>query len=58
MINIVERNVVGYDRLTRGVLGATLITWAINGHSLGWLGLLPMASALWQYCPFYALTRR
>lgn len=51
-------NVKGYDRLARGVVGATMISWALNGHPIGWLGLLPMASAIWEYCPIYALTRR
>jgi len=58
MTNLRKPNVVGTERLARGVLGATLISWAINGHPLGWLGLLPMASAIWEYCPIYAMLRR
>lgn len=46
-----KRNVVGGDRLLRGVIGASLISWALNGHLLGWFGLLFMASAILEYCP-------
>lgn len=53
------RNMGNADRLIRGVLGLGLLAWAILGshdlHWLGWLGVVPLGTALAGFCPLYRL---
>ncbi len=54
-----DRNVVGYDKLTRIILGLALVALALvlPGAKWAWLGLVPLASAVLGYCPLYQLLR-
>ena len=43
-----------YDRMFRYGLGILLLTWAVAGGPLwAFLGILPLASAAWGFCPVY-----
>lgn len=44
------------DRAARGLAGASLMAWALLGGPL-WaaIGIVPLATALTQFCPLYAL---
>lgn len=53
-----ERNVVGTERFLRGLVGAALVSWALNGHPAGWIGLLFTATAVMEYCPLRGLLSR
>jgi hypothetical protein len=46
-----------FDRWLRVVLGAVLISLVFTGPRTpwGWLGLVPLATAMAGYCPIYAL---
>lgn len=52
-------NVGSVDRLLRIVLGLALLAWAIWGtaswHALGWIGVVPLLTALMSSCPLYSL---
>ena len=52
-------NVGNLDRLLRGVVGLALLAWAIWGtgdwHMLGWIGVVPLATAAIRFCPLYRL---
>ncbi|MCH7628962.1 MULTISPECIES: YgaP family membrane protein [Novosphingobium] len=54
-----DRNVVGYDKLIRIILGVALVALAllVPGAKWAWLGLVPLASAAFGYCPLYQLLR-
>ena len=54
----VKKNVRWFDRLGRGVLGVALIAWLIAGGPW-WaaIGLLPLATGAWGYCPVYSFLR-
>ncbi|MBX3170668.1 MAG: DUF2892 domain-containing protein [Candidatus Eremiobacteraeota bacterium] len=45
------QNVVGVERFLRGALGASLLSWALNGNPEGWAGLFFTLTAILQYCP-------
>ena len=48
------KNVGGVDRLIRLVVGAALVFWAVKSGSVwGYLGIIPLATALVGYCPLY-----
>ena len=53
------KNMGNVDRVLRGVLGLGLLAWAVLGshelHWLGWLGVVPLATALFGFCPLYRL---
>lgn len=53
-----RRNMAGTERFFRGLIGSTLITWALNGHPLGWLGLWVMTTAILEFCPLRSLLGR
>ncbi len=53
------RNIGSTDRLIRIIAGIALIAWAILGSSpmawIGWIGIVPLATALLGWCPPYQL---
>ncbi len=55
-----DRNIGGLDRLVRFYLGLALIACALpywvpqtGWSALGWLGLVPVLTALSGHCPLY-----
>ena len=50
-------NVGGIDRTLRIVVGMVLMLLAANGIVgwWGWLGLIPLATGLFRFCPAYPL---
>ena len=52
-----ECNVGGIDRTLRIAVGALLVVLAITGviGSWGWIGLLPIATGVFRFCPAYPL---
>ncbi|MDO5289238.1 MAG: DUF2892 domain-containing protein [Pseudomonadota bacterium] len=50
-------NVGGIDRILRIVAGLVLIGLAATGTVgwWGWLGVLPLATGLFRFCPAYPL---
>jgi hypothetical protein len=52
-----KANVGSIDRVLRLVLGLALIALAATGivGAWGWLGVVPVATALFRFCPAYTL---
>lgn len=52
-----KANVGGIDRILRIALGAALILWAavLGGPAWAWIGIVPLATGLVKFCPFYPL---
>lgn len=52
-----QRNIGTIDRALRAVAGLALITAAVavDGMAWGWVGLIPLATAVVGYCPAYRL---
>lgn len=55
-----SRNLGPIDRIIRIVIGAALLYFALfasqNGYNwLGWIGVVPIITALMGYCPLYAI---
>jgi hypothetical protein len=50
-------NVGGIDRIIRIVGGLALIFWALfmHGPAWAWIGILPLATGLLNFCPAYRL---
>ena len=51
-----HKNVGSADRLIRAIIGCALILWGTvgGGPYLAWMiGLVPLATAIFSYCPFY-----
>ena len=50
-------NVGGIDRLLRAVVGLALISLVFVGPQTawGWIGLVPLATAIFGWCPPYAM---
>ena len=50
-------NIGRIDRLLRLLIGLTLIAMRVLGMVglWGWMGLIPMATALFKFCPAYML---
>ncbi len=50
-------NVGGLDRILRIVVGLVLISLVFVGPQTpwGWVGLLPLATGLFRWCPAYRL---
>jgi len=52
----VSVNVGGIDRILRILVGAVLIAWALMGGPVwAWIGVVPLATGLVKFCPFYPL---
>jgi hypothetical protein len=53
------QNVGGIDRILRGAIGLALIAWAFFGtgdyHLWGWIGIVPLFTAVVGWCPPYSL---
>lgn len=51
-----KANVGGIDKIVRIVLGLALIAWALlGGPAWAWIGVLPLATGLFNFCGLYAL---
>lgn len=52
-----QRNIGNIDRVIRAVAGLGIISLAFVGPQSpwGWLGLIPLATAIVGWCPPYAL---
>ncbi|WP_305856109.1 YgaP family membrane protein [Balneatrix alpica] len=52
-----QANVGGLDRGLRIVVGVALIATALMGWLplLGWVGIVPLLTGLFRFCPFYPL---
>jgi len=50
-------NVGGIDRVLRIAIGALLVALAASNVVAwwGWLGLIPMATGLFRFCPAYSV---
>ncbi|GMV54249.1 MAG: hypothetical protein AMXMBFR6_00540 [Betaproteobacteria bacterium] len=50
-------NVGSTDRVIRGVVGLALIVAALTGAIgvWGWIGVVPLATAIFRFCPAYSL---
>ena len=50
-------NVGGIDRILRISVGIVLVALAANGIVVwwGWLGLIPLATGIFRFCPAYPL---
>lgn len=51
------KNVGGIDRILRIIIGLVLITLVFVGPQTvwGWIGIVPLATGLFNFCPFYPL---
>jgi hypothetical protein len=53
-----KTNIGGMDRLVRIIAGFVLLYFAFQkGEWWGWLGFLPIATALVGWCPLYSLLK-
>jgi hypothetical protein len=52
-----SKNVGGVDRLVRYAVGMTLIAMTLTGFigAWGWVGLVPLVTAMAGSCPLYSL---
>ncbi len=51
------KNVGSVDRILRIVVGLALIAIAVTGPKVvwGWIGIVPLATALIGWCPAYSI---
>ncbi|MCE9665884.1 DUF2892 domain-containing protein [Halomonas sp. M5N1S17] len=52
-----KSNIGSADKIARIVIGALLIGLALTGiiGAWGWIGVLPLATGLFNFCPAYRL---
>jgi hypothetical protein len=51
-----KANVGGLDKWLRIAVGLALIAWALlGGPGWAWLGLIPLATGVFNFCGLYAL---
>ncbi|MBN8264311.1 MAG: DUF2892 domain-containing protein [Xanthomonadales bacterium] len=51
-----QANVGGADKWLRIVVGLALIAWALmGGPAWAWIGVVPLATGLFNFCPLYKL---
>ena len=52
-----KSNIGGIDRILRMVVGLVLIGLAATGAvgAWGWVGVVPLATALFRFCPAYTV---
>jgi hypothetical protein len=52
-----QANVGGIDRIARFVVGLALIVATLAGliGPWGWIGVVPLATAVFRFCPAYRL---
>lgn len=49
-------NMGNMDRILRAVAGGALIAWALTGGpTWAWIGVLPLLTAAFRFCPAYTL---
>jgi hypothetical protein len=49
-------NVGSIDRIIRILAGLALIAWALMGGPVwAWIGVVPLATGLFKFCPAYSL---
>lgn len=49
-------NVGSIDRIIRILAGLALIAWALmGGPAWAWIGVVPLATGLFKFCPAYTL---
>lgn len=50
-------NIGNMDRIGRAILGAVLVAAALSGAigTWGWLGIVLLATAVFSFCPLYAV---
>ena len=52
-----NKNIGNVDRLIRIIIGIVLIALTLNGNigAWGWIGIIPLATALINFCPLYRI---
>lgn len=51
-----KANVGGVDKVLRIVVGVALVAWAATGGPVwAWVGVVPLLTGLFNFCPLYAL---
>ena len=51
-----QANVGQADKWVRIVVGVALIVWAATGGPVwAWIGVVPLATGLFNFCPLYRL---
>ena len=51
-----KANVGGVDKVVRIVVGVALIAWAATGGPVwAWIGVVPLLTGVFNFCPLYAL---
>lgn len=52
---MVKQNIGSWDRVLRLIVGAILIVLTLSGviGHWGWLGIIPIATAVFNFCPLY-----
>lgn len=51
-----KANVGGADKWLRIAVGVALIAWAaMGGPAWAWIGVVPVLTGLFNFCPLYAL---
>ena len=51
-----QANGGGADKWLRIVVGLALIAWALMGGPVwAWIGVVPLATGLFNFCPLYKL---
>ncbi|SEF78476.1 YgaP family membrane protein [Marinobacterium lutimaris] len=52
-----KANVGGIDRILRIIVGIALIAATLTGALpvWGWIGVIPLATGLFSFCPLYSL---
>jgi hypothetical protein len=51
-----KANVGGVDKVLRIVVGLALIAWAAAGGPVwAWIGVVPLLTGIFNFCPLYAL---
>ncbi|MBN8441157.1 MAG: DUF2892 domain-containing protein [Thauera sp.] len=49
-------NVGGIDKILRILVGIALVAWALMGGPVwAWIGVVPLATGLFGWCPAYTL---
>jgi hypothetical protein len=56
-VNIMSANVGGIDRMLRVLAGVVLLALTLTGQVgvWGWIGVVPLATGLFGFCPAYRL---
>ncbi|MBZ0223241.1 MAG: DUF2892 domain-containing protein [Dokdonella sp.] len=52
-----KANVGGIDKILRILLGLALVAWTLffQGPLWAWIGVVPLATGLFNFCPVYRL---